>query len=105
VIRPTVPVNDALKTMCKNLIAAVTVDFDRFSITSESDARFNEMIERKRAEVAGTATPKGAPSTSSTANAADDLMAKKAAAAERPPWEKRSRRSQVTLSEMRTPTK
>lgn len=80
ILRPTVELNPQLVAMCKDLIASQTVTFDPESIVSESEIRFEAMVENKRAMLAGQATPEaGAPHASSTANAADDLMAKMAA--------------------------
>jgi DNA end-binding protein Ku len=79
IVRPTIALNDALKGMCKELIASMTTTFDKDAVTSDSDAKFNALVERKRAEIAGTATPNSTPTESSTASVGDDLMAKMAA--------------------------
>ena len=74
ILRPAA-INEQLKAACTELVANYTTKFDRNAITSDSDAKFNAMIERKQKEVAGTATPT-ADGTPSTSTGDDDLIAK-----------------------------
>ena len=73
VLRPTAPVSDALLSACKAVVATMTESFDRHSLTSTSDAKFNALVDGKRAAQAGQATPTAGTPTASTAD--DALLA------------------------------
>jgi DNA end-binding protein Ku len=77
ILRPTVAITDQMVEMGLKLIDSMCVDFDPTSVESESDAKFEEMIARKKAEAKGdvSGTAHSAATTSSTANAADALLA------------------------------
>lgn len=76
IVRPTVPVSGQLKTLCAELIAGMTTSFNSDEIVSASDAKFNALIERKQAEIAGSATPAAGVVTPMGSTAEDDLVAK-----------------------------
>jgi len=78
ILRPTIEINPMLVEMAKELIASQTVTFDPAAIVSESDMRFEAMIEGKKAQLAGMATPEAGTVTpgGSAGTAADDLIAK-----------------------------
>lgn len=77
IMRPTVELNDKLIELCGALVDELTGEFDRNSIVSDSDIKLNQLIETKRAIIAGQATPSF---TAATTNAGgEDLMAKLAA--------------------------
>ena len=74
ILRPSIEITEPMLAMGVQLIDSLSVPFDPTNITSESDAKFEAMIARKKAEANGDA-PAATPTQSSTANAADALLA------------------------------